>query len=188
MKKTAFYLILLLGLSYLTSCTPRVIHADPFYNYDDFSMIRIPLINPIEVNRLNSLSPWDMELHPAMWIDFPKSQGLYYLYGHVHDPEKFAVKNGTIMAYSSYVDNEADVYIQENYYHWFVNVPDKKSQRVFTQRTSFSNIFKRWPLETLIGKRQMKRICSLGELVVWSGYQTVSNKRQGGHSSVVSQR
>jgi hypothetical protein len=80
MKKTVFYLILFLSLSCVTSCTSPVQHADPFYNVnDDFSMNRIPLVNPIEANRLNSSSPWDIELHPGMWVDFPKSQGLHYL-------------------------------------------------------------------------------------------------------------
>jgi hypothetical protein len=100
-------------------------------------MARIPLINPIEVNRLNSSSPWDLELQPGMWVDFPQSQGLYYLYGHVHELKKFAVENGVIMAYSTYVDSKAAAYIQDNYYHWFVNVPDKKITKGFHTEDKF---------------------------------------------------
>ncbi len=137
MKKTVFYLFLLISLSVVMSCRPPVQHADPFYNYDDFSMNRIPLINPIEANRLNSSSPWDIELQPCMWVDFPNSQGLYYLYGHVHSPEKFAVENGVIMAYSSYVDKDADAYIQDNYYHWFVIIPDEEIAEGFQTEDTF---------------------------------------------------
>jgi hypothetical protein len=138
MKNLFFYLMILLSISLLTSCTPLVHHADPFYNVnDDFSMNRIPLINPIEANRLSSSFPWDIELHPGMWVDFPKSQGLYYLYGHVHELEKFAVKNGVIMAYSSYIDKDADAYIQNNYYHWFVIVPNKEITKGFHTENEF---------------------------------------------------
>lgn len=139
MKKTAFYLVLFLSLNFLTGCTPSVQHDDPFYNVnDDFSMNRIPLINPIEVNRLNSSSPWDIELHPAIWIvDFPNSQGIHYPYTHVNELEKLAVKSGVIMAYSSYVENNADAYIQENFYHWFVIVPDKEITKGFHTEDEF---------------------------------------------------
>jgi len=98
---------------------------------------RIPLIDPIEVNRLNSSSSWDIELQPCMWFNFPNSQGLYYLYGHIHSPEKFAVENGVIMAYSSYVDKDADAYIQDNFFHWFVMVPDEKITKGFQTEDAF---------------------------------------------------
>jgi len=138
MKKTAFNLVLFLILSFLTGCTTAIQHDDPFYNVnDDFSMNRIPLINPIEANRLNSSAPWDIELHPGMWVNFPKSQGLYYLYGHVHELENFAVKRDVIMAYSSYIDNDADAYIQDNFYHWFVIVPEKEITKGFHTEDEF---------------------------------------------------
>ncbi|NPV85709.1 MAG: hypothetical protein HPY45_06835 [Anaerolineae bacterium] len=136
MKKTAVYLILLLSLSYL--CMPRVKHADPFYSYDAFDTIRIPLIKPIEVNRRDPSSPWRIGLHPALWIvDFPDNQGIHYPYSHVEGLEEFAVKNGIIMAYSSYVDKEASAYIQDNYYHWFVMIPDKEISKGFHTEEEF---------------------------------------------------
>ena len=138
MKKIVFSLIILLSTTFWTSCTPIVQHPDPFYNYDDFSHNRIPLIKPIEANRLNSSSPWSIELHPALWIvDYPNSQGIHYGYGRVEELEKFAVKDGVIMAYSSYVDKEANAYIQDNYYHWFVTVPDKKITKGFRTEDEF---------------------------------------------------
>ena len=144
MKKTAFYLILLLSISYMTCCTPPVRHADPFYNINrgDLPLSHLPLINPIEAKRLRSSLPWEIGLHPAMWIDFPNSQGLYYLYGHVNELEKFAVKNGVIMAYSSYIDKQADAYIQDNYYHWFVMVPDQEITKGFHTEDEFRQYIK----------------------------------------------
>jgi len=114
-------------------------HSDSFYdlNDNDFPRNHLPLINPIEATSERSSSPWDIELHPAIWVDFPNSQGLYYLYGHINELEKIAVKNGVIMAYSSYVDKEADAYIQDNYYHWFVVVPDKKIAKGFHTEGEF---------------------------------------------------
>jgi hypothetical protein len=48
------------------------------------------------------------------------------------------VKNGIIMAYSAYVDKEADTYIQDNYYHWFVLIPDKKIAEGFHTESDFN--------------------------------------------------
>ncbi len=138
MKRIVFSLIILLGISFLTSCTPIVHHADPFYNYDDFTHNRIPLIKPIEANRLNSSYPWNMQLRPGIWIvDYPNSQGIDYLYFHVEELEKFAVKDDVIMAYSPHVDQEAKAYIQDNYYHWFVMVPDKDITQGFQTEDEF---------------------------------------------------
>jgi hypothetical protein len=128
MKKISFYLIVLLSASYLTSCSPPVRHADPFYNNngDDFPRNHLPLINPIEATRERSSSPWILGLGNPIWIQIPNSNNAYYGYSRVMGLEKFAVKNGVIMAYSAYVDQQADSYIQDNYYHWFVMIPDKK--------------------------------------------------------------
>ena len=138
MKKTAFYLFLLISLSVVMSCRPPVQHTDPFYNYDDFTMNRIPLINPVEANRPNSDSPWNLELDPAIWIvDYPNNRGFHYPYASVEELEKFAVENGIVMAYSSYVNKDADAYIQDNYYHWFVMVPADEITKGFQTEDAF---------------------------------------------------
>ena len=105
----------------MTGCTPPVQHADPFYNVnDDFAIMRIPVINPIEAERLDGKSPWRLRLLNTLWIKLPKSQeqevAAYYGYSHVEELEKFAVKNGVIMAYSAYVDQQSDAYILNNFY------------------------------------------------------------------------
>jgi hypothetical protein len=41
------------------------------------------------------------------------------------------------MAYSGYVDKNADAYIQDNYYHWFVLIPDKKIAEGFHTEEEF---------------------------------------------------
>lgn len=137
MKRIILIILLLLSLCCLTNHLRCAKHADPFYNYDSM-YIRIPLINPIEISRLDASSPWDIELQTFIWIaDYPGSQGRHYPYGHVIDPEKFAVHNGVIMAYSTFVDTEADVYIQENYYHWFVMIPEKEITKGFQTEDEF---------------------------------------------------
>jgi hypothetical protein len=124
MKKTAFCLMILLNVIYLTSCTPLVQHSDPFYNVSDSDYAQLPLIDPIEARKLNSSSPWELDLANYLWINLPNSQDVY-AYSHVDELEKVSVGDGVIMAYSSYVDKQADAYIQDNYYHWFVMVPSK---------------------------------------------------------------
>ena len=129
MKNVFLYLMILLSISYLTSCTPPVQHADPFYNFDDFSMNRIPLINPIEAYRVDGSSPWILPDGPS--VRLPNRQDIVY-YGYaIEELEKFAVSKGVIMAFSAYVNKDADAYIQENYYHWFVVMPEKKISEGF---------------------------------------------------------
>ncbi len=139
MKRTAFYLMLLLSISFLTNCTSLVRHTDPFYNKDsdDFPRNHLPLINPIEAIRERSSSPWNLGLGNPIWVQIPDSNNAYYGYSRVMELEKVAVKNGIVMAYSVYVDQQADAYIQDNYYHWFVTVPGKNITKGFHTEEEF---------------------------------------------------
>jgi len=138
MKKTAFIIIFFLSISYLTSCTPPVQHADPFYNvnHDDYPLIHLPLINPVEAKRVGE-SPWRVFLPFGMFVSIPNEQdNVFYPYD-IEEVEKLAVENGVIMAYSAYVDTEADAYIQDNYYHWFVIIPDQEIAEGFHSEAEF---------------------------------------------------
>ena len=68
-------------------------------------------------------------------MSIPNSQEEYG-YG-IRELEKFAVKNDVIMAYSAYVDSDANIYIQDNYYHWFVLIPDKEIAEGFHTEDKF---------------------------------------------------
>jgi hypothetical protein len=105
----------------------RVQHSDPFYNQngDDFPLNHLPLIKPIQATRERSFEPWFLGLGNTIWLQIPNSNNAYYGYSVVEELEKIAVKNGVVMAYSSYVDEQADAYIHDNYYHWFVMIPSK---------------------------------------------------------------
>src|SRR5688572_2069833 len=146
MKNTVFYLVLFLSLSYVTSCAPPaqptnppVQHTDPFYNIndDDYPLIHLPMIKPIKAKRLDDGSSlWRVFLPYGMFVSIPNSQEEYAY--DIEELEKFAVSNGVIMAYSSYVDKQADAYIQDNYYHWFVLIPDKKIAEGFHTEDEFN--------------------------------------------------
>jgi hypothetical protein len=139
MKKIAFCLMFLLSISCVTCCTRPVQHSDPFYNEhgDDFPRNHLPLIKPIKATRERSFSPWFLGLGNPIWIEIPNSNNVYYVYTVVKELEKIAVKNGVVMAYSSYVDKQTDAYIQDNYYHWFVIVPDKEITKGFHTEDEF---------------------------------------------------
>src|SRR5688572_11850335 len=146
MKNTFFYLVLFLSLSYVTSCAPPaqptnppVQHADPFYNIndDDYPLLHLPLIKPFEAKRELGSSPWRVFLHYGPWVSVPNRQDNFFYGYDIEELEKFAVKNGVIMAYSAYVDKEADAYIQDNYYHWFVLIPDKEIAEGFHTEDEF---------------------------------------------------
>jgi len=144
MKKIVFCLILLLSLGYVTGCVPPaeqtdqlVQHADPFYNmnYNDYPLLHLPLIKPVEAKREDGRTSWRIFLQYGIWVFIPNSQEAYAY--DVEELEKFAVKNRIIMAYSPYVNKEANAYIRDNYYHWFVIVPDKKTAKGFQTEDEF---------------------------------------------------
>jgi hypothetical protein len=138
MKKTVFCLMILLSIGYLTSCAPPGHYSDPFYNFNDNDFPRdyLPLRDPIKAVRDNPSSPWSLELANYLWVDDPNSQEVY-AYSNVEELQKFSVKDGVIMAYSSYVDEGADPIVRDNYYHWFVMVPDKKITEGFHTEDEF---------------------------------------------------
>lgn len=144
MKKIDFSLIILLSIYYMASCSPSVQHADPFYNYNGLSHARIPLIKPIYAYQMRSSEVWFLELQPVIWlVESRDSQGVhYYVYDRVEGLEKFAVKNGVIMAYSWYVDKDANAHTQDNYYHWFVMVPDQQITQGFQTEEEFRSYIK----------------------------------------------
>jgi hypothetical protein len=146
MKNTVFYLVLFLSLSYLTSCAspaqptnPPVQHADPFYNIndDDYPLLHLPLIKPVEAKRQDGRTPWRVFLPYGIFVSVPTRQDNFFYAYNIEELEKFAVSNGVIMAYSAYVDKQADAYIQDNYYHWFVLIPDKEIAEGFHTEDEF---------------------------------------------------
>ena len=138
MKNTVFYLVLFLSFSCLTSCAPPAQPTDPFYNIndDDYPLLHLPLIKPIEAERQDGRTPWRVFLPYGMFVSIPNSQEEYAY--DIEELEKFAVSNGVIMAYSAYVDKKADAYIQENYYHWFVLIPEKEIAEGFHTEDEFN--------------------------------------------------
>jgi hypothetical protein len=99
------------------------------------------LIKPIDAVSLTTSeageSLWVVFLARGTWVSVPNSQNSLAHYDTIEELEKFAVKDGAILAYSAYVDKEADPYIQENYYHWFVLIPDKKIAEGFQTEDEF---------------------------------------------------
>lgn len=146
MKKIVIYLILFLSLSSVMSCAPPtqpadlpIQHADPFYNinHNDYPLIHLPLIKPIEADRHDGRTPWRVLLPYGPWVHVPDRQDNFWYIYSIEELEKFAVSNGVIMAYSAYVDKDADAYIRDNYYHWFVLIPEKKIAEGFHTEDEF---------------------------------------------------
>src|SRR5687768_4380349 len=101
-RKTIFYLILLLCISFLTSCAPPARYADSFYNIndDDYPLLNLPMIKPIKATRQDGRSPWRVFVSYGLWVKIPegnKQNNLFYAYS-IEELETFAVQNGVIMA------------------------------------------------------------------------------------------
>jgi len=140
MKKIAYYVLMILAAIYLSGCVSRVHHDDEFYNNDgDYPYIQFPLIKPYYVYRMNSESPWILNLKGHLWIDI----GNYAYNYDIEDVRKLAVKDRVIMAYSPYVDEkpfdneQVNQSIREHYYHWFAVIPDKNVEVGFESESEF---------------------------------------------------
>jgi hypothetical protein len=132
----------------LTGCRPFVHHSNPFYDYDgdDFPIVHLPLIDPVKITQGRPSSPWKMGIPDGIYIAIPKKKEEEvqkdYLYSTVQNLEKFAIQDGVILAYSAYVDPEADEFIRNNFYHWFVIIPSKKITKGFQAEDEFREYIK----------------------------------------------
>jgi hypothetical protein len=144
MKINYLHLMILLSFCFMTSCTPIVNHSDPFYNYNgnDFPRDYLPILYPVEATRVNSNSSWSLDLLNSLPVDLPKiteqEVQKVYIYSRVGELEKFGVQAGVIMAYSGYVNHQADAFIQENFYHWFVMIPSENITKGFHTEAEFN--------------------------------------------------
>jgi hypothetical protein len=146
-KKTILCLVMLLNVSCAViglGYSPPERYADPFYNinYDKYPWLYLPLIKPIEAVREAGDSIWRVSLLQVHRGSVPNSQNNLAYYYAIEELEKFAVKDGVLMAYSAYVDTEAEAYIQDNYYHWFVLIPDKEIAAGFQTEDEFNQYIK----------------------------------------------
>ncbi len=117
----------------------RIHHTDSFYNYNenDYPLLHLPLIKPIEADCFDGKTPWRVFLTYGLWVPVPNRQDNFHYGYNIEELEKFAVHNGVIMAYSAYLYKGADAYIQDNYFHWFVVIPEKKIAEGFHSEDEF---------------------------------------------------
>lgn len=143
MKKANLYFLITLIVMCLASCQTIVKHSDPFYNDDggdDFPYTQFPLIKPYYVYTMDVGSPWIIELravYGALYVIAPENEGGVHYYYDIWGVETISVQDGIIMAYSPYVDDEAPQSIQDNYYHWFVIIPDEHIAMGFHDENAF---------------------------------------------------
>jgi len=94
---------------------------------------RIPLIKPVEATYINS---WDLDSPFAFKYAPDVGNVKYYSIG-MRELEKIDVQNGVIMAYSSYVNKNADAHSQENSFHWLVIILDQEIAKSFHTEDEF---------------------------------------------------
>lgn len=134
MKKITLLFIVFSMCLPLLSCNSRTTSDDPFYNYSgEYSHYRFPLIKPYYADQLDGNSPWILTLF-RLWAPPPHDD---YSYWNVYSLQQLAVQNGVIMAYSPYIDEQANESLQEYYYHWFVIIPDKNLEMGFDNEEAF---------------------------------------------------
>lgn len=150
MKKTIRFIPLLLLICLLPGCLFRAKHADSFYDVNSaMDRRRIPLVKPLYMLQLSSPDDWYLSLRPGIYIEDPNGQDPYYLYSHLYKIEGIYVENGIILTYSPYVDENADSNIQENYYHWFVLIPDQEITKGFHSEEDFTEYIRTLGIQEL---------------------------------------
>jgi hypothetical protein len=136
MKKHFIFSAISIFAVSLSACNTVVHHADSFYNDDGsnaFPYVQFPLIKPYYVYRSRSSSPWMVDLH-TLWVNVTPNEWYHY---EVGDLNKLSVKDDVIMLYSSHISEQAPSSIQDNYYHWFVIIPDQDITMGFHDEAKF---------------------------------------------------
>ena len=135
LKQLRSYQVVFLGIAilFLSGCTlfPQI-HEDLFYNdTGEFDSFRFPLIKPYYMVYLDKEFSWQMP-----FLSDSPSKNMYYYY-NLHGIRKLAVKNGVIMVYTPYIEDNIDTSIGQKIFHWFVIVPSQNIENGFESEEEF---------------------------------------------------
>jgi hypothetical protein len=132
MKKSSLFVFLIGLFLFLVSCVlTRYHNPDPFYSsYEDWDLIRFPLIKPYEAGKLQNNDWWGVSIP---WT--PNSPSLLYSSG-VPYVQKIAVENDVIMVYTPY-EPVVSENLRDDVFHWFVFVPGKDIRTGFYNESDF---------------------------------------------------
>jgi hypothetical protein len=114
----------------LLGCTLTRYHSnDPFYSsYEDWDLIRFPLIKPYAAWKLQQNDWWGVSI-PFRNPGFFYSDGVPYV-------QKIAVENDVIMVYTPY-EPEVSENLRDEVFYWFVFVPTTDIQIGFNNEDDF---------------------------------------------------
>ena len=139
MKRSQLFSVLFITVV-LSACSIGTLqdqkNKDSFYSDLGGDAMRIPLIKPYEMLKLNQQLEinrklgWGIQLHLS-----PSEKELYY-YNAIYDIQKIAIENGIIMVYSIY-PQEVDADAGQKVLYWFVIIPDKKIETGFDTEAEF---------------------------------------------------
>lgn len=131
-------IIMLLLCSYIGWARHNNVNRDPFYKDSGWDAMRIPLLKPYEMLKLNPKLEINRRLGWSISLHIPPSEKEIYYYLEIHDIRKFAIQNGVIMVYTTYPE-EVDTDAGQKVLYWFVIVPDQKIETGFDTEVEFLN-------------------------------------------------
>lgn len=134
----------------LCACSTRTLrdnnNKDPFYTDLGGDAMRLPLIKPYEILKLNQQLEINRKLGWGIQLQIAPSEKELYYYNAIYDIQKFALEDGVIMVFATY-PQEVDTDVGQKILYWFVIVPDKSIEIGFETDAEFLNYVQHYGIE-----------------------------------------
>lgn len=148
-RKPALFFLLIVGIGlcgFLILRLQKNLNQSPFYTDLGGDAMRIPLVKPYEIVKIDRKQVgwwtlgWSMNLHVS-----PSEKEIYY-YNAIHDIKKFAVENEIIMIYTNY-QQEIDKDVGQKNLNWFVIAPAQNIETGFDREAEFLNYIQTYGIQ-----------------------------------------
>lgn len=140
-------LIIAIGLcDFLILRSQKNINQAPFYTDLGGDAMRIPLVKPYEIVKIDREKVgwwtlgWSMNLHVL-----PSEKEIYY-YSAIHDIKKIAIEDEIILIYTNY-QQEIDKDVGQKVLNWFVIVPAQNIETGFDREAEFLNYIQTYGIQ-----------------------------------------
>ena len=143
MKITKSIILCIVLLTITCSCifSSRFESSNPFYvSSGDWDFLRLPLIEPYEIIKVDESLGWTMDLFIA-----PVEENYYR---SVKKIEEIAIEKDIIFIHSSYIESSAEV-LGKDVLFWFVIVPEAGIEKGFETEEEFLDYTQEIGIDTI---------------------------------------
>jgi hypothetical protein len=132
----ALVILIALVCSYSVWTLQKEANKDRFYEASGLDAMRVPLIKPYEMLKIDYEKPGWWSLGWSVMLHISPSEKEVYYYLNINDIKKIAVENRVIMIYSTDA-KEVRIDAGQKILYWFVLIPDEKIETGFGTEVEF---------------------------------------------------